>query len=268
MDAHGIDVLDGADDDGVVVLVADDLHLILLPSEYGFFDQHLVDRGGIEAAGDDLDELVLVVGDAAAGAAHGEGWADDGGQAHKVEAFQRLFHGVGDKRAGALEADLVHRLAEQEPVLGLFDGVLVGTDQLDAEFLQHALFSQRQGAVERRLAAHGGEHRVRLFSAQDLLHHVRRDRLDIGRVRQLRVGHDRRRVGVHQNDPVAVLLQRLAGLGARVIKLAGLPDDDRPGADDEDAVDVVTFGHGLLGALQSLSPCGRGRGPSPKAMGG
>jgi hypothetical protein len=61
-----------------------------------------------------------------------------------------------------------------------------------------------------------------------------RDRLDIGRVGKLRIGHDRRRVGVDQDDPVALLLQRLAGLGAGIIELARLADDDRAGADDQD----------------------------------
>ena len=40
MHAHRIDVLDRADDDAVVMLVAHDLHLILFPSQQRFFDQH------------------------------------------------------------------------------------------------------------------------------------------------------------------------------------------------------------------------------------
>ena len=42
---------------------------------------------------------------------------------------------------------------------------------------------------------------------------------------------------------VALFAQRLAGLGAGVIELAGLTDDDRAGADDEDALDVCAFWH-------------------------
>jgi hypothetical protein len=33
---------------------------------------------------------------------------------------------------------------------------------------------------------------------------------------------------------VALFFEAFAGLGAGVIKLGSLPDDDRPGADDED----------------------------------
>src|SRR5690606_36935938 len=69
------------------------------------------------------------------------------------------------------------------------------------------------------------------------------DRLHVGRVGQIRVGHDRRRVGVDQDDPVALFLQRLAGLGAGIVELTGLADDDRARPDDEDGLDVGTLGH-------------------------
>jgi hypothetical protein len=51
-----------------------------------------------------------------------------------------------------------------------------------------------------------------LFLFDDLGDHFGGDRLDIGRVGQFRIGHDRRRVRVDQDDPVALLFQRLAGL--------------------------------------------------------
>jgi hypothetical protein len=75
--AHRVDVLDGADDDAVVRFVADDLHLIFLPAKDAFFDQHFIRRRGVDSAFDDLDELRLVVGDAAAGAAEREGRTDN-----------------------------------------------------------------------------------------------------------------------------------------------------------------------------------------------
>ena len=45
---------------------------------------------GVEPALDDLDELLAVVGDAAAGAAQREGGADDGRQADSIERAHRL----------------------------------------------------------------------------------------------------------------------------------------------------------------------------------
>ena len=72
MHAHRIEVLDRADDDAVVALVAHHLHLEFFPAQHRFLDQHLAGRRGVDAALDDLDELGLVVGDAAAGAAERE----------------------------------------------------------------------------------------------------------------------------------------------------------------------------------------------------
>jgi hypothetical protein len=70
------------------------------------------------------------------------------------------------------------------------------------------------------------------------------DRLDVGRIRHRRVGHDGRRVRVDQHHAEAFLAQRLAGLRAGVVELAGLTDHDRAGADDQDRMDVGAFWHG------------------------
>ena len=248
VDAHRIDILDRADDDGIVRLVADHLHLILLPAQHAFFHQHFGGGAGIEAAGDDTDELLAVIGDAAAGAAHGEAGADDRGQAHLLQRRQRLINAVGDAALRAFQPDLVHGIAEFQPVLGLVDGLGVRPDQLDAVFFQRAILGQRQRGVERRLPAHGGQHGIRPLLLDDARDDFGRDRLHIGRVRQLRIGHDRRRVGIDQDDAIALGLQRLHRLCARIIELAGLADDDRAGANDQDGFDVGAFGH------QSSSP--------------
>jgi hypothetical protein len=52
-------------------------------------------------------------------------------------------------------------------------------------------------------------------------------------------------VRVHEHDAIAFRLERLARLHAGVIELARLADDDRTGADDEDALDVGAPGHGF-----------------------
>ena len=155
VDAHRVDVLDRADDDAVVVAVADDLHLELLPAEHQFLDQHLAGRRGVDAALDDLQELLAVVGDAATGAAEGEGRPDDRRQPDDLQRLQRVDQRMGELGARRLEADPLHRLAEELAVLGLVDRFGGGADHLDAVLLEDAHLAQRQGAVQRRLAAHG-----------------------------------------------------------------------------------------------------------------
>src|SRR5690606_9464410 len=125
----------GADDDAVVLLVADNLHLVFLPADQRLVDQQLAGRRQVQTAGADFLELLAVVGDAATGAAHGEGRTDDAGEADLVEHSIGFFHAVGDAGARALQADGAHGLVEARAVLGLVDGVGVGTDHLDAELL-------------------------------------------------------------------------------------------------------------------------------------
>ena len=162
-------------------------------------------------------------------------------------------------RARRREADLLHRLAEQLAVFGLVDGFGGGADHLDAVLVQHTHAAQRQRGVQRGLPAHGGQQRKAAgnriaFLGDDLGDDLRRDRLDIGRVGQVRIGHDRRRIGIDQDDPIALGLQRLAGLRARIVEFAGLADDDRPGADDQDRGDVGPFGHIFRSVTRDSGP--------------
>ena len=92
MHAHGVDVLDEADGDHLVLGVADDLELQLLPAQHRFLDQDLADQaGGEPAAGDDA-QLLDVVDQPAAGAAHGVGRADD----HRVAQLRGDLLGLLD----------------------------------------------------------------------------------------------------------------------------------------------------------------------------
>ncbi len=163
--------------------------------------------------------------------------------ADAVGDLARLLQRV--RRAGNrhVEADALHRLLEKLPVLALLDRLRVGADHLHVVLAQGAGIVERHGGVERGLAAEGGQQRVGPLAHDDLLHDLRRDRLDVGAVRELRVGHDRGRVGVDQDDAVALLAQGFAGLDAGVVELAGLADDDRPRADEEDGFEVSTLGH-------------------------
>ena len=260
--AHRVEVLDGADDDAVVLLVADHLHLVFLPADQRFVDQQLVGRRQVQATGADFFEFFTVVGDAAAGAAHGEGRTDDAGEADLLQHAVGFFHIVRDAGNRAGQADVLHRLVETRAVFGLVDGVGVGTDHLDAEFFQDAVLFQIQGAVQRSLATHGRQQRVRALLLDDLGHGGPLDRLDVGGVGHRRVGHDGGRVGVHQNDAKTFFLQRLARLCAGVVELTGLADDDGAGTEDQDAFDVCTFWHFLtlesLGQSAGLAALGHG----------
>ena len=157
---------------------------------------------------------------------------------------ERLVERVGDARRRHVEADLGHGHLELLAVLGGGDGLGVGADQLDAvRGRARPASTQLHGQVERGLAAERRQQGVGPLRSMIAVSDVDVERLDVGGVGELGVGHDRRRVRVGEDDPVALLAQHAAGLRARVVELARLADDDRPGADEQDRLEVVAAGH-------------------------
>ena len=134
-------------------------------------------------------------------------------------------------------------VAELVAGLGPVDGGVVGADQLDAVLLQGAVLGEGDGQVERGLAAEGGQQGVRPLDLDDLGHHLGHQRLDVGAVGERGVGHDGGRVRVDQHHLEALFHQHLAGLGAGVVELARLPDDDGARTKQEDLADIGAAGH-------------------------
>ena len=250
--AHRVDVLDEADGDHRPLGVAYDLEFEFLPAEHRLLDQHLVDHGRRQPPSADGPQFFDVVDQAAPGAAHRVG----GAQHHRVAELAGHLLGLGDRGDGAaarhLDAQFVHSGFELLTVLATADGVLLDADGLHPVFVEHAGFGQLAGQVEPGLAAEVGQQRVRPGTGDDLGEAGHVERGDEGLVGHHRVGHDRRRVRVDQDDLVAEPAQRLAGLGAGVVELAGLPDHDGARTDDQDPVDVIAFRHGDSFVLASM----------------
>ena len=243
MHAHGIEVLNGAHDDAVAGVVAHDLHLVLFPALDGLLDQHLVGGRKLQALAHDGDELLVGVSDAAASAAEGKARTQHAGIPHALGDGLGVSHAIGVARARDLQADLGHGLVKELAVLAALDGGQVATDHLDAVLVERAVLCQLDGCVQTGLAAQRGQQRVRALFLDYALDKLGGDGLDIGAVGKTRVGHDGRRVGVDQDDLKAILLKHLAGLGARVVELTGLTDNDGARTNDEDTLDVSTFRH-------------------------
>lgn len=99
------------------------------------------------------------------------------------------------------------------------------------------------GQIQRRLAAHRRQQRVRPLAADDRRQGFFGEGFDIGAVGEARIGHDGRRIAVHQHDLVALLAQGLACLRAGIVELARLPDHDRTRANQQNLRNVVPPGH-------------------------
>ena len=163
---------------------------------------------GQAGAGDAASRSSVGVRHAGTQAAHGEGRPDHHRQAQLGDGGADLVHRVADRGPGHVG------VADREPALATMSlkicrssprliAVDVGADQLDAVLLQHARLVQRDRGVQRGLPAQGGQHRVAGAPGRSTSFSTNSggDRLDVGGVGELRVGHDRRRVGVDQARP-------------------------------------------------------------------
>ncbi len=149
-----------------------------------------------------------------------------------------------DTGTRGVEADFLHCDVKTTAVFRFVDGVGGRANHGDAELFQHSLAFQLQRAVQRRLAAHGRQHRIRALFFDNLAHHFPVNRLDVSSIGHFRVCHDGRRVRVYQDNAVTLFAQRFTRLGARVVEFAGLADHNRASAKNQDAFYVCTFWHG------------------------
>src|SRR5580704_1709539 len=243
MNAHGIEILDGANDHEVVAVIAHHFELVFFPSEDGFFDKGLVNGTHVQGVSDRFAKFFFVVGDGTARAAQGEGWADNQRKAELIAQPQGVLRVIDERGSGDFQSDFATSVLEPQPVFGNFDGAERCADHFDFIFFENAAFREFDSEIESCLAANRGQERVGLFAGKDFLQIFLGQRLDVGAVSQLRIGHDRGRIGIDQNDFVALGAQSFASLGAGIIKFASLADDDRARADDQNFLDVRTFWH-------------------------
>ena len=147
MDAHRVEVLDGADDDDVVRPVAHHLQLKFLPADDRFLDQDFVGRAEVETMGNQFVELLAVVGDAAARAAEREAGAEHARQADALANVLGFGERAGDAARGYVDADLEHGGLELLPILRLVDHLRAGADHLDLVLLENAVMVEVHGGV-------------------------------------------------------------------------------------------------------------------------
>ncbi len=168
VDAHGIEIFDGADDDDIVLEIPHHLQFEFLPAEDRLLDQDLADHARFEAAGSHFFELLDIVGDAAPGSSQGEAGPDDQGETDLFGDLHGLLKGVGQSASGKIEADLLHRFFEEVPVFPFLDGLVLGPDHLDAIFLKNPVLIERHRDIEAGLAAQRGKKGIRSFALDDL----------------------------------------------------------------------------------------------------
>ena len=96
MNAHGIEILHGADGYNIALAVTDYLEFYLFPAAYALFDKHLCDRRKPQAVCGNVPKLVLVVGDTAACSAESKGGTDDYGVTYFLGKVNGVLNGLND----------------------------------------------------------------------------------------------------------------------------------------------------------------------------
>ena len=90
------------------------------------------------------------------------------------------------------------------------NGVDRGTDELDTEFSSTPRLARPMAVFKRGLSAHGRrQERVGTFALDDLFDRIEGNRFNVGPVGKIRVGHDRGRIAVDQDDAVALFFEAL-----------------------------------------------------------
>ena len=193
------------------------LHLELLPAQQRFLDQHFLDRRQVQPARDDDVELFLVVSNAAALPAEGERRADDEWEncppaARISRAWSRSCATPDFATSRPIFCMASLKSCRSSP-LAIASALAPMSRTL--YFSKMPWWCRSIAAFKRGLTAERGQDGVRPLRRDDLFDNLHRDRLDVRARSKLRVGHDRGRVGVDENNLVTLLGQRLAGPGRR-----------------------------------------------------
>ena len=244
VDAHRVKVLHGADGDHVAGTVPQGLKLDLLPAGDAALHQNLVDGGLVQTTLGDLFQGDRVLGDAAAGAAQGEGGADDHRVADAFRDGKRLFQGLRRVRGDYRLAHGLQGIPKQLPVLGPVNGLNIRAQEPHAVAFQGAVPAQLHGDGQAGLAAQPCQQAVRPLLLNDASDGLGGERFQVDLVGQVLVGHNGGRVGVDQHGLDALLPQHPAGLGPGVVKLRSLADDNGAGADHQHLVYAFILRHG------------------------
>ncbi len=107
-------------------------------------------------------------------------------------------HAFGDRLA-----DFDHFFFEALAVFGELDRVDRRTEQFDAVLLEDTGVVQFDREIQSGLAAERRQKRIRAFARDDLFDRCDGKRLEVDRIGNLGIGHDRRRIRIDEDDAVA-----------------------------------------------------------------
>ena len=183
--------------EAVVVLVADDFELNLLPALQGFFDEDL--RSVCEGTFRQFAQLGFILADAATHTAEGIRRANHNRITDACCRSHGIFHRLDRLAHRRLDVDFLQFLDKQVAVFRVHDRFDGRTEDLHAVFGQRPARVQLRPAVQRRLSAESQQDAVGLFFLNHFLHKIGSNRQEVNLVCHAFRCLNRRNVRIQQN---------------------------------------------------------------------
>ena len=139
--------------------------------------------------------------------------------------------------------DFLHSFLEHFAVFAAFDSADLSAQQTNVVFAQDTLLVQLHSHVQANLTAKSCQQGIRTLTFDNFFNEFNADRFNIYTVSHMHIGHNGCRVTVYQYNLQAFLLQSTASLGACIVKLCCLTDNNRAGADNENLFNIFKFRH-------------------------
>ena len=246
MNTHRIKILNGANNNHIILAVTHDLKFIFFPPLDRFFDQNLVNHAAFNPATGFCFKFFLAVNNRTANPSKSETGTDNAGKTNIFYRRLSLFHVVSKRTFGQIKSNLKAGFLELLAIFSFLDDIILGAEQFNLVFLKDSTLPKFNRQVQPGLPAQSRKNGIRPFFFNYQFKKIYRQRFKISVRRDFRISHDCCRVRINQNNLEPLFPQGFASLGSGIIKLTGLTDNDWPGADQKNFFNVGPFRHGLF----------------------
>ena len=141
------------------------------------------------------------------------------------------------------EVDGFTDLIEEFTVLCFVDGVQIRTDEFDTQTFQGPVVGKFAGDVQGRLTAHPRQQSARSLLLKNTGDGVGQQGLNVDDIGHFGVVLDGCRIGIDEDDLVAVFPQSTHRLGAGEIEFGCLTDFDGAATEHHDGLQIVATWH-------------------------
>ncbi|CAB4531636.1 unannotated protein [freshwater metagenome] len=173
-------------------------------------------------------KLCLVMGETGTEPSHRERGSNHHGIAGLDDKCERSINRFHDNALCDIGSTVEHQVFENLPIFAPLNRLEFCSDEFNVVLRQDSLFVKCHCGVQRGLATKCRQNSIGFFLGDNRFDCYGRDWLNVGRVREIGIRHDGRRIRIDEDDPNALLAKDPAGLSTRIIELGRLANDNWP----------------------------------------